>query len=344
MTTDDKPKKKSWFKRLIKLIIILAVLLLIAITVLANIGGSGDRYKPAVEEFLNEFTGYTARVRTLNNMTFFPNVSFDFEGVALLESEENPVLMAEIGRVHVSLGFWDMMFQSGKFKTVFAESLSTKAGAFTARALEIENLSIADNLNNDKASIGATGYINNLPLDVVVDLEAHGNRGNRSYSFGEKRNFAVGIGDVFFVGTAELTKAGKVFKDLNFVFEDEDVLSGVLEIKRGELEGQLNLSEAGSIVAIDLEAEEDRKAVYSGELESKCLYQSDFSSASRLNRMSEYLKNIFLSEDEDIKKYITLSDFEFEIDPACDPDIQVENIKLPFGLESQTAFSIEKDS
>lgn len=341
MSADDRPKKRNWLKTIFKSTLILGVLLIISITIMANIGGNGEGYRTAVEDFLMQTTGYPAQVDKLNEIAFFPNVSFDFEGVTLFESVGSEIPIAQIKRAFVSVGFWDIMFQTGKFKALDVESLQVRKGTLLNNSIHLEHLSTGVNAKGaDKMT--ATGYIGAVPAKFIVDINASGEGRNTSYSFGDVRPFELTIGDVFFKGHARDTVEGVSFEDLDMSFENENVLEGQINV--GEvIKAEFSIAEHNSVLLLDLISDEEEGGAleFSGAIKSSCFYEAELSLNSRLNRAAQYLGEILEFPDKEQGAPFVFSDIDFEIQSVCDPDLKPENIKLPFGLENEIEISIK---
>ena len=74
---------KKWLGRLAKLGFFLAAFIGVIATVLFNMGGSGNTLKTAIEDYISASTGYSARIQSFNEMTFFPSITLDIGNVIL---------------------------------------------------------------------------------------------------------------------------------------------------------------------------------------------------------------------------------------------------------------------
>ena len=78
-------KKRNWFYLLLKITFGFSAVLLIVLTVMANVGGNSETLRQSIEQFITENTSYNASVGQLNAMKFFPDIILDFEKTELKE-------------------------------------------------------------------------------------------------------------------------------------------------------------------------------------------------------------------------------------------------------------------
>src|SRR5262249_31243184 len=136
-------KEKRWISLGLKTIFFAVAFFLIIFTVMANMGGSSDTLRESIEQFISESTGYKARVGHLSAMTFFPDISFNFENMELYgESSAEPAVYT--GSVKVALDFWDVMMNTGKIKTFNIRKFRALPGVIFESAFALDELAITD--------------------------------------------------------------------------------------------------------------------------------------------------------------------------------------------------------
>ena len=248
-------KTSGALRTLLKISLVLVVLVVIALIILSNIGGNGDGYKNAVEGFLSDFTGLDARVETLNGMTFYPNISFEFENATFHENPETEIALAQLKKARVSVGFWDMTFQNGKFKDVYIEGLDVKEGLLTKDTLNVDLVDLQPG-PEDSAALMATGTLGDEPFDAVVNLKVEGRAPSQSYYFTTTRPFAVLLGDAILTGIFKDEDDALRVEYINLTYRDRDVFKGGMEIDE-RARGVLNFEDYGSALGFDLSIEEE---------------------------------------------------------------------------------------
>lgn len=192
--TEDK-KKKSWAWRLVKFIFFVAFFFFVIFTVIANLGGNGDDYKHALEEFIGGATGYEARIETLNRLEFFPDVVFDFDGLTLhtLRGAADPV--ARVDHVDIATRFWDVILQNNYFKNLNIKNLSVEAGIFSEKPISVSAVDVA-NLGRDTALV-ALGRYGDMSVNLSLLLAPHA---DGTYRADSERRFSLWLDKTYFKG------------------------------------------------------------------------------------------------------------------------------------------------
>ncbi len=228
-------KEKNWITRILKLTFILSALLLIGITVLYNMGGSNDSLKDSVQRFISGiFQGRPATVDRLVNMSFFPRLGFDAEGINVLSSADDDYKIVEIGKVQVFMGFWNVALRNPLVKQFYIEDFKAIKGALGPKEFYIEKIFINHDIENNSAQLNGNGKIGNDPWAFKIDIEIHGDKGNYSYMFGEISPFIFDIADINIIGKFIRHEDGY------FKFEDFNITSEDIELR-----GDLTLSALG---------------------------------------------------------------------------------------------------
>ena len=203
-TTEKKPKKRRWLRTIIKIALLAAVLLFIVLTVLKNLGGADDTLKSGIEGYISEATGYTATVRTLNNVTFFPDISFDFEDLELWEDgvEYDPVAL--VGKIEFSTGFWDVLFGTGKIRGLYLKSAYARPGSFLDQAIAIKTLSIIET-NSGEVFLEGEGAVGSNEVAVKVNIQPGGSPGRRKYKLTPDKGITLRYGPIKLEGVLDRT-------------------------------------------------------------------------------------------------------------------------------------------
>lgn len=227
----EKRSAGKWVGRIFKILFCVTAVLLIIFTVMANIGGASDPLKRSIEGYVSESTGMNARVGKLNNMSFFPDVAFDFEETEISPRGRMDAVMA-IGKVQVAFGFWDVMFGTGKVKVINIENFRALPGYLIESDVRIDKISIVE--ETEGAHMQSTGEIGGKAFTVRSNMEASGLGRGRKYSFGNERTINISIGDSIAVA---MMKGGKgsniILEDIDIKSGDKKVMSGKIDLARG---------------------------------------------------------------------------------------------------------------
>ncbi len=310
---NETPKKRSWLKRLFKFSVFLTLFFAVIFTVMANLGGANDMYRSAVEEFVSEATGYPASVKTLNNMTFFPEVGFDFEGVELFESADNKASVGSAKKISIALSFWDMAFQTGKLSQLHIEGVEAQAGVFMDKAVNIELATIKEE-EGKLPKLFVTGHIDKYPVRATMDMKLYGTEKNKAYGFDDDRAFELELGEVSAKGTARNKVTGTIFEDLDISLSGAKVATGHVSMSNN-FEGVLKVEEYGSVLSPNLKIEFDEKpTIISGEISSAALRMGDISDGSRFRRLIDYLEAALLVKKKNAPLDFSKANLDVKLD------------------------------
>lgn len=293
-STEPHPEKeRKWLGRLAKIAFFVTAFFLVIFTVMANMGGSSDTLRSAVEEYFAQSTGYVTRIEKLNRMSFFPDMAVDVENVQMkrqLSSEEPAIL---IGRFEAGISFMDATLGTGKIKKFNIAQLSSLPGTILPQSLYIEKAQINDPGEGDTALFEGFGQIGQTDLSFQTDMKAFGLPGHRKYTSPAHKPFTVALDDLGFQGTASFDQGDLTIDNLRLRMP-EKVMGGKLAFTRtdpgvtkvgGILEIQDRTSLAPDIVI-------DRKSQpwkVTGTINAQTFYAADFAKGSPALRFFEKL-------------------------------------------------------
>ncbi len=275
------PKEKgSWLSFFAKLFFFLAVILVVLFAVLSSLGGNSEVLQSAAEEFIGTRLHGVAKIDKFNQMTFFPNVSVDFEGLNVsrnaADNQGTPILSAE--RVSIAMGFWDIALSTGKIKTLHLENMRAMPGVFLEKGLTVDRFAVID--EGDHAYIRGSGKIGVTPFELSSQLEKTGKGKRRKYEFADVRPFAVTLGRAQISGRVENIDSDTInIKGVSLGLE-EPVLSGDLDLYYGgggrlKIKGDMKFSK-GSLFTPDVLLEFNEKpAKVSGNVDFSTLMYED---------------------------------------------------------------------
>lgn len=237
-------KKNIW--RVIKLTLFLSIFLFVIATVLTKIGGSSPTLRSALEDLLTEKTGYSAHILRLNDMSFFPDMNIDVEGLEF-RTKAAGESVANIGSAHLTLGFFDVIANKGKVKVFDLEQVVINPGILSSQAIKIKSAALKDDPeNNEQASLEVKGFWGEAPFEARITVKAEGASGHKSYVFGKERDLEAKIGGIeASAQTSSNAKDGMVFDSLKLLHQGQEVLNGRLTVK---YDTQKTWSVGGSVI------------------------------------------------------------------------------------------------
>lgn len=250
-------EKKTWAGFFLKAAFIVGALVLVIITVLANMGGSSDNLKTMVEQFASEITGTTAKIKKLNNVTFFPRVSFDFEDMDFFREPESKMSSGHIDRAEISFDFWDIIFSRGRVKNINIVNLSAAAGSILAKPVLIKSIEITDT-GPSAAVIGARGTIGPESVSFSMGMQSWGEGRSQKYGFSERRDLSMAFGDVTLSAILQNDRDQKIrFENLKIATGEGTVVSGRIDISKRRVHemmigGELTVEKNKTILRPDL--------------------------------------------------------------------------------------------
>jgi hypothetical protein len=250
-------EKKTWLGFFMKLAFFISVFVIIILTVLANMGGTGDHLKKMIEEFASENTRYVARIEKLNNVTFFPAISFDFEDMGFFRHAESKVSVGHIDRAQMSVGFWDVFLGRGRIRNISIINLHAAEQTLLDQPVFIKSLGIVDT-NPAQALVEAKGTIGPENFTLSMDMQSWGSGRTKSYGFSERRNIALNLGEL---GLSSVLQNGinpyLRFQDFKITGRDGAVITGVIDLSKRRaheltITGELTFNTHNTVIKPDL--------------------------------------------------------------------------------------------
>ena len=306
---------KKWAGRLIKVGFFFAAIIAIMLTVLVNMGGSTNTLKFAIEDYITQTTGMAARVGTLRQMTFFPAISVDAEGIMMKhvdtqalkawaeaeqakpEEEQGKTMPptidfstpdGSIGKFMLSMGFWDVSFGLGRsVRNIRIENVYLKPGVFSHKAVSVKIVEI-DETPEGKPFFKVEGQLGDDVFQITVDLVAQGAGKSRKYKVGEESHFKASINEIGITGILRpRTMGGFHARDVVITNNDKEVIQATLSFVRNtdkavDLKGQFKVLENGSNGDIDWSL---GRANVEGDIAANELDFADFGKDSELAKL-----------------------------------------------------------
>ncbi|MFK7839810.1 MAG: hypothetical protein AB8B83_05710 [Bdellovibrionales bacterium] len=328
---------KKWLGRLAKIGFFLAAFIGVVVTVLFNMGGDNETLKGAIEDYISATSGYAARIRTFNKMTFFPNISLSMNDIALVKPNMNAMQKwaeneaqkpdnergftpppiefnypdGKIEHFQVSVGFWDAAFGGAqKIKNLQIRNAEFNGGAIHHKPLNIERLGI-DETADGKAFIGLKGNLGEDEFSGGLDIKAVGSQKKPKYKLGEEGAFDFTIGKLEISGIMRPRSLGGMhLRDVRVIHNKEEIVNATFSFIREaagniKMKGEFEAIEFGSNGTFDWNILADKNMQIVGDIEATLINTADFSEGSRihnaLNEWDRIFKNPDIKSDNDKK-------------------------------------------
>ncbi len=287
---EPKEKKKrtpyEWFMLLLKVTFFICAFTLVIITVLANMGGNGETWHEGVRSFISEFAGgRTAKLEKLNDMSFFPTVRLDIEGVEIYAKPDDVVPLIKLEEFRLGMPFLDVATRSPRLREFYVEGLSTIKGVFMPNEFHLDKLFIDHDQVSPQATFRANGKIGLQSWSFEAGMDVQKSLfGNNTYVMAQKAPFVFDFADVHFAGLYDHVSANHL-KIENFELRTgEKIISGDVVVsttsdKLIKVQGTLNIQNGQSIITPNLLIDSSHKGgaptQISGEITSEKLVIDD---------------------------------------------------------------------
>ncbi len=342
MAEDQQQKKPIWrivLKRFIKLSLILSVIVFIALTVLSRVGGDGDEFKLAVQDFLTDNTPYVAHIQKLNYMRIFPSISIDVEGVELREGKDGGGETAiRIETAKISMRFFDVMFRPGHFKNIEIKDIIARPGALIEQSVKLDSIAIDD--TGDQAAINVVGKIGEQPLNAKMGLVIKGKPDSRIYDIDRKKPLDITIGALRLEAVLKnLIGGGFKLENMTLSIGEEKALRGNFDIDHKGVEqisikGQARLEPGKTKIDPDLNFDfNGEQRVISGEIQSAELDLSDFAAKAPVIRAFNEIDAILGTQKGAVDLSGLSVDLDFTAENIKSGSLNLGDVKTPVSVK-----------
>ena len=317
MSEEEQPipkTRRNWIVTLSKIVFFIVAFFLVIFTILANMGGHSDNLKTYVEEFITQNTGYKAKIKTLNGLSFFPTIALDFEGLDMYRGAIGDIPLVHADRFHVALSFWDMMTNDGKIKILSAIGVKAMPGVLLDKPFTFDTIDIAD-AQPGQAQLEGKGTIGSNPFSFSVQMSASGEGHARKYFFspenhrpGEIKLGAISINAELRNGDDQSLEV----QNLKAALNGQEVFSGDVTLSRRtsheiHVTGTRVLAEHKSAVKIDAIIDTITRKI-TGTVQSDNFDRRYFASGSRFDQLVQTL----ISDLTDASAHKTMLDDFFK--------------------------------
>ena len=193
---------RKWVMRLLKLSFILSAIVLVFVTILANMGGSSQMLKESAERFVSEsFGGKPTLIQTLVRLSFFPLVGVDVEKLQVTEpsvpgSMQKAEVVAVFSKIKFFTDFWDVVFGNSRFRTLLIEDGFVKKNVIGEKSLTLERAYVDHDDAKGEAFIRANGLYDKNEWMLEVGVDVRNSFGKQEYEIGVRTPFKLRIEDV----------------------------------------------------------------------------------------------------------------------------------------------------
>ncbi len=278
---------RTILRRMFKTALYLGLFFFVIFTVLTNLGGNGDVYKNAIQDYLSQSTGYHTQIAKLNMMRFYPDIVIDVEGVEMLPPDsENAVVT--IGAARMVFGFFDIVFSTRRFKALEFEKVQAVRGVLIPQTFRLEHLGIVE--APEGSFLRAAGWLDTVPFQASFGLEGQGRNTARSYRLLEALPVLAGVGD-FTLKTIVGSEGHSAFtlSGLEIAEAGQPVTQGTLDVVRTadgpwHVTGQMEVWQNTSVIQPDVLLEFGAEKTVKGILAAERFVLEDFTPASPVVR------------------------------------------------------------
>ncbi len=307
----------------LKILFFVGAFFAVIFTVMANMGGTNDTLKGAIEDFLSEATGYQARVTTLNNMSFFPSIAVDIEDVNFFSTMDNNVPVATLQRADIAMGFWTVMFKTPNIKRFFISELNIIPGVITRQAISLERAGIFETAKGRRAYFVIKGTLGEKEISVRAEMEKSGSARKPQYKFGDHKFVEASIGELTAEGSFNNEGGRMNLSDIK-IQSNDDILTGDLSFMyegagRVGVSGELNA--AGTKLRPDFRLHHDDDEI-KGEIIITELQLVDVENETGFPFILQKFIDAAIGDDEQ-NPFIRMSNMDYKLDI----DLVIEALK-----------------
>lgn len=277
---------KKWLRRFIKIGFFLFAFMAVILTVLVNMTGNSDNLKAALEDYLFSISGMPAQIETLNQMTFYPYVSVDVEGIKL-SARGKDLDAITVRKAVIAIGFWDVVLKRRAFKNLHIEDAEFIRDTVFKKPLSIKKLAI-DEDPSGRSYLGVRGLLDGEPLRFDLDMETYGRAKSPKYKIDDESDFAAALGEVELQGTLRPRALGGFhIRDFTLAHRNTDIMTGDLSFVRDsnkimDIKGELAIEEHGTKTGFDVEWDSSARTM-TGSMEAQIVIAEDFQPETRLH-------------------------------------------------------------
>ena len=287
-----EPKEKKaktpyeWFMLLLKIFFFFVAFVLVAVTVLANMGGTGDVWHEGVRQFIREVAGgRPTKLEKLNEMSFFPTVRVDFEDAYIYAKKDDEVPLISVGKLRLGMPFLNVATRAPRITDFYIEEVSALKGVFMPNEFTLEKLFIDHDQESKQATLRLNGKIGLQSWSMEAALEAQkGITGKNTYILAPKAAFALDFADVHIKGIYNHASLKHLkIEDFELRAGEKSITGDILVSALGgrliKVKGGLDIGEGRTMITpdliLDLSHKDGAPSKISGEITSEKMLIGD---------------------------------------------------------------------
>lgn len=339
--------ERTWFGLLAKIIFIFSAIIILILTVFANMGGNSEALRSGVAEFTSRlFENRPATVDRLVNMRFFPTIGVDAEGINVQPFNGSSENIVSLKKVKFFMSFWDVFMGNQIYKVLYLSDFVIKENVWGDRVLKIDALSIQHDKEAKEAELVAKGKIGVYDWSIQVGMEVFGVGGDYRYSFSKDIPVNFEIADVHMTGRIMRSEDNFItINDFKLRRKDKEISGEISVFLAGDdglqVKGQLSVNKADGILTFNtkIKKDENQKREISGDIKAVSLTEADISGADSLLVLGERLTEILSFSD--IKTPVKTF-YDFPKIYNLDLNLALEAFEYGDKKDNQVKFSIFK--
>lgn len=211
-------KKKPRFGWVFKLVFFLAVLVVLAVSVLSMIGGNSATLRNGAADYMAAVSGMDVTIGTLNEISFFPRVVVDMEDV-IFTSDRYPDEAARIDELYISMPFWRAFLGQSRADTLEIANVRARPGVWGPRSFSVRKLMFQPQGEGGHPAFTADGRYGEEAFTVDIELL----RKDLLYGIKDGGAVQITVGDSRLDGNMYAGRSG----GLSFVFDRIALSEGV---------------------------------------------------------------------------------------------------------------------
>lgn len=339
--------ERTWLGLIAKIIFIVSAIIILILTVFANMGGNSEALRSGVAQFTSRlFENKPATVDRLVNMRFFPTIGVDAEGINVQPFNGSSENVVSLKKVKFFMSFWDVFMGNQIYKVLYLSDLVIKEKVWGDRVLKVDELSIQHDKEAKEAELVAKGKIGVYNWNIKMGMEVFGVGGDYRYSFSKDIPVNFEIADVHMTGRIMKSEDNFItINDFKLSRKDKEVSGEVSVFIAGDdglqVKGQLRVNKADGILTFNtkIKKDEKQKREISGDIKAVSLAESDISGVDSLLVLAERLTEIISFSD--IKTPIKTF-YDFAETYNLDLNLDLEAFEYGGKKDNQVKFSVFK--
>jgi hypothetical protein len=220
MFNDELPpensRKRKWFWRTFKVLLVFSALFFVGIAILTRIGGNDENLRKGLESMMTRTAdGNPASVGTLHGVAFFPFIRVYAEDVTIMphaaaqqtaagdekgEGAQAPSPLVTIDTLMFSRSFWDSFFSRNRIEGIMVQGINVAPGFIFPRGISGGQIALGADIFKGEPGLSLTGKYGDHDFDVRLRMD-HALKAQRPvYSVMDEAPFTMTLGPLTVAG------------------------------------------------------------------------------------------------------------------------------------------------